>query len=91
MELLLSALSPQQRVEYQEKHHLTLIIGDKRYRIHKGRTGNIQLLDGQDKVIKCFCIHPREQCPLDDNVLAQKLLLETNEEEFLRVANHLPA
>lgn len=34
-----------------------------------------------------YCIHPREYTPDADNMLAQALLLQADEEEFLRIAN----
>ena len=38
--------------------------------------------------IKTLCAHPTVRVPDADNMLAQKLYLESNEEEFLRIANH---
>lgn len=62
----------------------------KRYRIRRGRHGNIDQVDAQGKVLKSLCVHPSMQCPDADTMLAQKLWLETNEPELLRVANVVP-
>lgn len=59
----------------------------KKYVIKKGRAGNVfSIKDG--KLVEKYCIHPRDsEVPEADVMLAQKLILETNEEEFLRIAN----
>ena len=59
----------------------------QRYIIHKGRAGNVfSIKDG--KQVEKFCIQPDDlDIPDEDCMLAQKLLLEANEDEFLRVAN----
>ena len=59
----------------------------KKYVIEKGRSGNVySIKDG--KKIERYCIHPSDQeVPEADVMLAQKLMLEADEEEFLRIAN----
>ena len=86
--LLRSCLSPQQQDELERLHHFHLIVGNKRYRINRGRSRNIQLIDETGKVVKHLCAHPREYVPDADTMLAQKLMLETDEESFLKIANH---
>jgi anaerobic selenocysteine-containing dehydrogenase len=56
------------------------------YRIRTGISGNV------DRYVKGratdrYCIHPTETVPAEDNMLIQKLLLETDEDAFLRIAN----
>lgn len=58
------------------------------YRIKRGRAGNVFLLDGpHGRAVKKFCCHPNENVPDADTMLAQKLLIEFNEELFLKTAN----
>ena len=59
----------------------------KKYLINKGRSGNVvSIKDG--KPVERYCIHPSDQeVPEADVMLAQKLMLENCEEEFLRIAN----
>lgn len=63
--------------------------GVRRYRVDYGRAGNVKLLGDGDRVVAKFCIHPDSPCPNEDVMLAQKLMLETDEEEFLRIANRI--
>lgn len=61
----------------------------RKYRIHRKWSGNIQQVDDNGKRIKTLCIHPREATPIEDSMLAQKLMLEGGaEEDLLRIANH---
>ncbi len=61
----------------------------RKYRIHRKWSGNIQQVDDSGRRIRTLCIHPREATPIEDSMLAQKLMLEGGaEEELLRVANH---
>lgn len=60
----------------------------KLYRIRKGRSGNVeQMHDDSERVHKVLCAHPNVYCPNYDTMLAQKLMLETDEAAFLAVAN----
>jgi len=60
----------------------------RRYRILRGRSGNVKQVDSNGKILKTLCCHPREAVPDADTMLAQKLWLQTREEDFLRIANH---
>jgi hypothetical protein len=91
--LLVEALSPKQAEELQAKGHFHLDVHSKdgarrTYRINRGRARNVQQVDTGGRVIKHLCAHPTMLVPDADTMLAQKLWLETAEEEFLRVANH---
>lgn len=59
----------------------------RKYLIKKGRSGNVfSIKDG--KPVERYCIHPSDsEVPEADVMLAQKLMLEANEDEFLRIAN----
>jgi len=62
----------------------------KRYEIQRGRQGNVFLLDQKGERVEKYCIHPFEYVPDADTMLTQKLLLESNEELFLKTANRTP-
>jgi hypothetical protein len=62
----------------------------KRYRVQRGRSKNVALLDGE-RITKRYCIHHDYDVPSPDVMLTQKLMLETMERDFLRIANVHPA
>lgn len=86
--ILREHLDTNQRKEYKANAAFHVVTADgKRYRLKKGWAGNVEEIDAAGKAIARYCIHPRESVPHDDNLLAQKLLLETDEREFRRIAN----
>ena len=60
-----------------------------RYLIEKKGQINILVLDKDNKPIRKLCTTIGD-CPIYDNMLAQKLYLETCEEEFLKIAHVHP-
>lgn len=90
--LLFSMLSADQQKELEEKNHFHLTVHSrdgsmKVYRIEHGYAGNVKLLGVDGQPVKRYCIHADYRLPYEDQMLAQKLMLETNEPEFLRIAN----
>lgn len=89
--LLQENLSEKQRLELAAKGYFTLVVasnGEKRYyQVHQGRNGNVHQVDAHGNKIGQYCAHPRISCPDEDTMLAQKLMLESQEQEFLRIAN----
>lgn len=90
-ELLVANLTKEQREMFQKTKKFHVITeGGNRYEVDTtGRAGNVKLLDDKGKPIESHCIHhscgtPTPNC---DNALAQKLMLETDEKEFRRIAN----
>lgn len=83
-ELLVSYLDEVQRGELRvhNRFHVTTTSG-RRYCINRGRAGNVRRPEDR----RVFCIHDYEGLPEADTMLAQKLLLEADEEAFLRIAN----
>jgi len=81
--LLLDHLTPEQRQTYERNRYFHV-------RSSSGATWTVseevtrRLTDRHS-----FCIEIAEAVPVEDNLLMRKLLLETNEAEFLRVANDL--
>ncbi len=89
MRLLEKHLTPQQLRQFKRKVFFTVVARDgKTYRIENGSSGNVFLMEGRKKVIQ-YCIVFKDHAPLPnfDLMLAQKLILETDQELFLKTAN----
>lgn len=90
-ELLLSHLTAEQKQTFA-KNKWFLVEGGKsgqRYRIRSADhlVANIDVMDGE-RVSHKLCAHADLQAvPLGDHLLAQKIMIEAAEDEFLRVAN----
>lgn len=85
--LLKAHLDDDQRATFRERQSFVVRAeSGKRYEVGYGSVGNIHEIDEAGKRIHKYCIHP-SGVPTEDTMLAQKLLLETDEREFLRVAN----
>lgn len=90
-ELLLSQLSKEQRKEYREKKSFKVVGKDgHRYDIGPRWSGHVERLNDKGKPVERFCIHPRVQVPVADNQLLAKLMLETDPDQFRKVANVTP-
>jgi hypothetical protein len=90
--LLLQMLNEEQQKEMDEKNHFHLTVHSqdgsmKVYRVDYGFQGNVKLIGADGKPTRSYCIHADSRLPYEDQMLAQKLLLEANEPEFLRIAN----
>lgn len=91
-ELLESVLDDAQKDQLQKEEHFELQVGDRYYRIRPG--SRVERLNSKTKKVESyFCIHPSldHRLPPADVALSQKLWLETNEKEFLRIANETKA
>lgn len=86
-QLLVENLSLKQRVEYLEHKHFTVHGRGARFRIRKGRNGNIDVVNAEGILTHRLCGHPGIMVPDFDTMLAQKLALETDEDAFIKVAN----
>jgi hypothetical protein len=88
-ELLLEHLSDEQRDAFERDGHFDVHVhtadGVHRYRV-KHYYG-VSRVDESGRVLRRYCIHPPSDYPEEDCALSQKILLETDEAEFLRVAN----
>lgn len=85
-DLLREHLTEEQAKHLDAKQCFYLEVNGRRYRIDRGTHGNVKLLDKDGKILGAFCIQP-SGVPVPDSMLAQKLWLEGDEKEFLRVAN----
>lgn len=85
--LLLSSLDDKQKTELKDKgfFHCKSRKGVV-YRIYKGTHGNVKRLDDKGKEIEKLCIQP-DNVPDFDAMLAQKLHIEYNEDDFRKTAN----
>ncbi len=85
--LLRDALDKKQRNRFDNHGHFFVRGPSGRlYRVDPGRVGNVRVMDG-DKIDHSLCCHVRENVPNHDNMLAQKVMLEHFETEFLSMAN----
>lgn len=99
--LLLENLTPKQAADWEKFQWFDVESADGRrtYRIMRGLVGNVGLLRDEDlptithrhEFILKYCCHitPAHQCPVEDNLLTQKLWIETREEDFLAMANRM--
>jgi hypothetical protein len=90
--LLMQMLNEDQQKELDDKNHFHLTVHSrdgsmKVYRVDYGFQGNVKLIGSDGKPDRSYCIHSDSRLPYEDQMLAQKLLLEANEPEFLRIAN----
>jgi hypothetical protein len=90
--LLVSMLDVKQRKQYERERFFEVVArgSRRRYRIREGTHGNVRLLDDSGKEVTSYCAQPLG-VPVGDSMLAQALMLEHDEDAFLRVANARPA
>ena len=91
--LLLEFLSPRQRkmLKRQDHFHLDVHSRDgsaRRYQISRGFQGNVkEVCRESGRILRSYCIHGPSNLPYADQMLAQMLLLQNDEEKFKRIAN----
>jgi hypothetical protein len=78
-------LSPAQKLEFQRYGYFGVVVARRgRFLILPSTLFNVlHVATGRS-----YCAVPRGETPLADLMLAQKLLLEADPEQFFRVANH---
>jgi hypothetical protein len=90
-ELLVACLNEAQRAEFEHEHSFRVRGQSGRcYRIAFGTVANIEVLGENGEVAYRLCAGP-VQLPTPAVMLAQKLMLETRESEFLALAARHPA
>jgi hypothetical protein len=92
LRLLRAWLSPKQRAQFDSFGYfdVTGSVSRKKYRIHFGISANIQELGNDDRPRMGWCFIPDGYLVPGDVMLAQKIALETSEQEALAVANQFP-
>ena len=87
--LLKRWLSPEQIAQLERRGYFEVTGSHSGacYRIRRERNMNIDELDGDGSRVAVWCFGPTGYLPLGDNMLAQKIALETDEQAALAVAN----
>jgi hypothetical protein len=87
--LLKRWLSPEQLVQLERQGYFEVRGSHSGtcYHIHRERNMNIEELDAGGSRVAVWCFGPAGCLPLGDNLLAQKIALETDEPAALAVAN----
>jgi len=85
-QLMLSLLMPDQVQQYKDHGYFETLVDDRVYRIKKGRAGNVELIV-KGKPAMRYCAHPLDWTPAPDAMIAQFLMLKTNEKKFIETAN----
>lgn len=86
LDLLLRSLNPAQRAEFNRSGAFTVFGKSGRcYRITYGSASNVEVLTRTGKIDHRLCAAP-VGVPTPAVMLTQKLMLETQEAEFLRIA-----
>lgn len=90
--LLTEHLSDEQLAMLAEKDYFELESSSgRRYRIYRGIQRNITELDALGREVNRLCAHSKDMSmPAEDHILVQKLMLETDESGFRKIANHSP-
>jgi len=89
--LLLSVLDSQQAEQWATTHEIDVIGSSGRnYRLTRARQGGVFRLGPRRQRTHSLCIHHDYAIPIEDQIAAQKLQLETDEAEFCRIANESP-
>lgn len=88
-ELLKENLNKAQRKQFKKDRSFIVYGGTtkRRYRIRDGDIINIDEYDSDGNIKRKVCAHPVD-VPIHDKMLTQKLMLQYDEEAFLRIANY---
>ena len=91
--LLMEWLSPAQLAQYESNGYfeVTGSHSGKRYRIRRTGQMNVDELDESRARVVVWCFKPEGYLPVGDIMLAQKVMLETDERAALVIANQHPA
>lgn len=87
--LLMMLLNLAQYADWRDRQGFIVIAASgRRYQIKKGYAGNVYELDKDDRRIASYCGHiSSSDGPAIDNMIAQKLMIESDEQRFLQIAN----
>lgn len=90
-ELLLRNLTPKQQDDYLYEGRFTVKTKrGHRYVIGKNWSQNIVRVNRRGKPMRVYCVSVHGNVPLEDSILGQKLMLEHDEDHFLKVARQWP-
>ena len=86
--LLQSILNEEQKRDWAAHGHFYLHVEDRKYRIKRGRSGNVELVDPQTNApLERLCAHPAQAVPDEDTAVAQMMYLLYDERRFIGLAN----
>ena len=88
--LLLKNLTKAQKIVFKQTETIPVVgKSGKRYRITKRSAYGVEVLDKKGKLTHkmCFQLDSSKNCPIYDQMLAQKLVLEADEKKAWKVAN----
>lgn len=90
--LLKEWLTPKQLCDFEKKDSFTVIGSTtaKRYRIERSRTFGVHELSETGATVRRLCFVPTMAYAFGDIMLAQKIMLEQDEDEVLKIANFSP-
>ena len=90
--LLFENLTAEQQAQYLKTGSFKVRGGitGHTYLIARGRVMNIYRLGGRGEILEQLCFHTTNFVPIADNMLAQKIMLESGEVEALAIANKRP-
>lgn len=88
-ELMFMFIGEERKKKYIEAGHFEILVNGRVYRIQKGRSMNVVLLENGQPKMK-YCAHPGDYVPDPDTMLAQYLMLTSDEKRFLSIANASP-
>lgn len=90
-ELLLTLLNEEQKRQFKSENAF-VVHGRSglRYRIRRGRVGNVDVIERDGRLRHRLCAHPIDNVPNCDTMAAQKLMLECDDLDFARRANIHP-
>jgi hypothetical protein len=87
LDLLVQCLTPAQRTEFARSSTFRVRgQSGQQYRITYATTSNVEVIGPSGTVSRRLCAIPVGDLPIPAVMLAQKLMLETREAEFLRIA-----
>jgi hypothetical protein len=87
--LLRSWLTPQQVAQWDARGDFEVVGCNtgRRYRLSRGTAMNIHELDANGRTVAQWCFAPEGKLATGDVLLAQKIALETMEQQVLTLAN----
>jgi hypothetical protein len=86
--LLVGMLTAEQRETYSQARFI-IVVGrsGRRYRVRRGRVGNVDVIGPNGHIESRLCAHPGIWTPDPDVMLAQLLHLQHDDDAFCRTAN----
>lgn len=89
-DLLRACLQPEQLIQFDSIGCFTVRGRLNDYRINPGRTANVDVITRDGRCLRRLCFYPHiagdRELPIFDVMLAQKLMLECDEERALAIA-----